>query len=100
MTLNGPMNSIDSDREAVAPGDTGRRIPEEYRPSIDELLLTAMQTEVTARHSDLSALPRIHRSAAPILSNAASLTEHSPGLPQDLTGCEGLREEPLCGSSS
>jgi hypothetical protein len=36
MTLNGPINSIDSGREAVAPGDTVRGISEEYRPSIDE----------------------------------------------------------------
>ena len=43
MTLNGPMNSIDSDREAVAPGDTVRRIPEEYRPSIDEFILSARE---------------------------------------------------------
>jgi AraC-like DNA-binding protein len=54
MTLNGPMNSIDSDREAVAPGDTGRRIPEEYRPSIDELLLSA--------YEDVARLTQILRS--------------------------------------
>jgi AraC-like DNA-binding protein len=59
MTLNGPMNSIDSDREAVAPGDTVRRIPEEYRPSIDELLSSAR--EDVARLAQI--LRRLHGSA-------------------------------------
>lgn len=59
MTLNGPMNSIDSDREAVAPGDTVRRISEEYRPSIDELLLSA--PEDVARLAQI--LRRLHCSA-------------------------------------
>jgi hypothetical protein len=59
MTLNGPMNSIDSDREVVTPGDTGRRIPEEYRPSIDELLLSAC--EDVARLTQI--LRRLHCSA-------------------------------------
>jgi AraC-like DNA-binding protein len=59
MTLNGPTNSIDSDREAVAPGDTVRRIPEEYRPSIDELLLSAR--EDLARLAQI--LRRLHCSA-------------------------------------
>ena len=59
MTLNGPMNSMDSDREAVAPGDTVRRIPEEYRPSIDELLSSAR--EDVARLAQI--LRRLHCSA-------------------------------------
>jgi AraC-like DNA-binding protein len=59
MTLNGPINSMDSDREAVAPADTVRGIPEEYWPSIDELFLSAR--EDVARLAQI--LRRLHCSA-------------------------------------
>ena len=45
MTLNGPMNSIDSDREAVAPGDTGRR-PSHVRGGLSRTSSYAMRASV------------------------------------------------------
>jgi hypothetical protein len=43
MTLNGPMNRMDSTREAVASSNAARDDMEEYRPSIDEFISSARE---------------------------------------------------------